>query len=78
MEDFVRTIVQALVDHPDQVSISSKSGKHISVIELRVAKVDLGKVIGRHGRNIESLRILLKAASGKMGKRAVLELIESL
>lgn len=76
MEDLIRIIVQALVDHPDQVSIFSINGNRTSVFELRVAKADLGKVIGKHGRNVQSIRALLQAASGRVNKKMILEVVE--
>jgi hypothetical protein len=76
MEDLIRFIVQALVDNPGQVSVSEVNGKRTSVFELRVAKTDLGKVIGKQGRNIQSIRTLLSAISAKTRKYAVLEIVE--
>ncbi|MFC1851487.1 KH domain-containing protein [candidate division CSSED10-310 bacterium] len=76
MKDLVEFIVKALVDHPSQVSISEIEGEKTTVIELRVAAEDLGKVIGRQGRTARSIRTLLTAAATKIGKRAVLEILE--
>jgi uncharacterized protein len=76
MEDLIRFIVQALVDNPGQVSVSEVNGKRTAVFELRVAKTDLGKVIGKQGRNIQSIRTLLSAISAKTRKYAVLEIVE--
>jgi len=76
MKDLVKYLAQALVDSPDEVSVSEIEGEQTSVIELRVAKDDLGKIIGKHGRTAQSIRTILSAASAKNRKRAVLEIIE--
>ena len=76
MKDLVKYLAQALVDSPDEVSVSEIEGEQTSVIELRVAKDDLGKIIGKHGRTAQSIRTILSAASAKKRKRAVLEIIE--
>ena len=67
---------EALVDHPDQVEVSEIEGEQTSVIELKVAKEDLGKVIGKQGRTARAMRTILSAASTKIRKRAVLEILE--
>jgi hypothetical protein len=76
MKDLIRYIAQSLVDYPEQVSVSEVEGKQTSVLELKVAKSDLGKVIGKQGRTARALRTILSAASAKEHKRAVLEIIE--
>ncbi len=76
MKDLVKYIAQALVDNPDEVAVSEVEGEQTSVIELRVAKEDLGKIIGKHGRTAQSIRTILSAASAKNRKRAVLEIVE--
>jgi uncharacterized protein len=76
MKDLVKYIAQALVDNPDAVEVSEIEGEQTSVIELRVAKEDLGKIIGKHGRTAQSIRTILSASSAKNRKRAVLEIIE--
>ncbi len=76
MKDLVKYIAQALVDNPDAVAVSEIEGEQTSVIELRVAKEDLGKIIGKHGRTAQSIRTILSAASAKNRKRAVLEIVE--
>ena len=76
MKDLVKYIAQALVDSPNEVSVSEIEGEQTSVIELRVAKEDLGKIIGKHGRTAQSIRTILSAASAKNRKRAVLEIVE--
>ena len=76
MKELIKYIAQSLVDNPDQVAVSEVLGEQTSVIELRVAKEDLGKVIGKQGRTAKAMRTILSAASTKMRKRAVLEIIE--
>lgn len=76
MKELIRYMAQALVDQPDLVQISEIVGEQTSVIELRVAKEDLGKVIGKQGRTAKAMRIILSASSTKLRKRTVLEIIE--
>ncbi|HPS94601.1 MAG TPA: KH domain-containing protein [Deltaproteobacteria bacterium] len=76
MRELIEYIAKALVDNPDEVKVSEVEGEVTSVIELRVAKPDLGKVIGKEGRTARAMRTLLTAASTKIKKRAVLEIIE--
>ena len=76
MKDLIKYIAQALVDNPAVVEVSEVIGEQTSVIELRVAKEDLGKVIGKQGRTAKAMRTILSAASTKMHKRTVLEIIE--
>ncbi len=76
MKELVKYIAKALVDNPDDVSVNEVEGEQTSVIELRVAKGDLGKIIGKHGKTAQSIRTILSAASAKIGKRAVLEIVE--
>ncbi len=76
MKELITIIVKALVDRPDEVSVQEVQGEKTTVIELKVAQEDLGKVIGKQGRTARSLRTILNAAGTKMGKRCVLEIIE--
>ena len=76
MKDLINFIAQALVDNPEQVSVSEVKGNQTSVLELKVAKEDLGKVFGKHGRTARAMRTILNAASAKEKKRTVLEIIE--
>ncbi len=76
MKELVKFIAQSLVDNPDQVQVKEIEGEQTSVIELKVAKEDLGKVIGKHGRTARAMRTILSAASTTIRKRAVLEIIE--
>jgi hypothetical protein len=76
MKDLIKYIAQALVDTPDQVSVEEVEGNQTSVLELKVAKEDLGKVIGKQGRTARAMRTILSAASAKVKKRTVLEILE--
>jgi uncharacterized protein len=76
MKELIKYIAEALVDHPDQVSVEEVEGNQTSVLELKVAKEDLGKVIGKQGRTARAMRTILSAASAKIKKRTVLEIIE--
>jgi len=76
MKDLIKYMAQALVDNPDKVEVSEVQGEQTSVIELRVAKEDLGKVIGKQGKTAKAMRTILSAASAKVHKRTVLEIIE--
>ena len=72
----IKYIAQALVDNPELVDVSEVEGNQTSVLELKVAKEDLGKVIGKQGRTARAMRTILSAASAKLKKRSVLEIIE--
>ncbi len=76
MEKLIEHIARSLVDSPEEVSVSSISGNQTSVLELKVAKNDLGKVIGKKGRTAQAMRTILSAVSSKEKKRTVLEIIE--
>ncbi len=76
MKELIEYIAKALVDDPDQVNVSEVVGDQTSVLELKVAKDDLGKVIGKQGRSARAMRTILSAASTKLKKRTVLEIIE--
>jgi len=76
MKELVTDIAKALVDHPVQVQVNSIEGEQVTVLELRVAPDDLGKVIGRQGRTAKSIRTLLGAAGMKLKKRFTLEILE--
>jgi predicted RNA-binding protein YlqC (UPF0109 family) len=76
MKELVEFMAKALVDNPDQVEVTEIAGRDTSVIELKVAKEDMGKIIGKKGRNAQAMRTLLNAASAKLSKRAVLEIID--
>ena len=76
MKELIEYIAKALVDNPDAVSITENEGNQTSILELKVAKEDLGKVIGKQGRTARAMRTILSAASAKVKKRMVLEIIE--
>ena len=76
MKDLILYIAKALVDKPEEVTVTEIEGEQTSVIELKVAKEDLGKVIGKQGRTARAMRTILSAASTKINKRSVLEIIE--
>ncbi len=76
MKELIEFIARALVDQPDEVHVTEITGEKTSVIELSVAKEDLGKVIGKQGRTARALRTILTAASTKLHKRTVLEILE--
>ena len=76
MKDLIEYIAKALVDNPDDVKVAEVTGNQTSVLELKVAKEDLGKVIGKQGRTARAMRTILSAASAKVKKRTVLEIVE--
>ena len=76
MKELVEAIAKALVDHPEQVQVRAVEGEQVTVLELRVAPEDLGKVIGRQGRTAKSMRTILGAAGMKLRKRLTLEILE--
>ena len=76
MKELIEQIAKALVDSPDEVSVTAIEGEQTTVLELRVAPGDLGKVIGKQGRTVKAMRALLSAASAKLRKRADLEILE--
>lgn len=76
MKELIEHIAKALVDYPEQVSVNVMEGSQSIVLELSVAKVDLGKVIGKQGRTAKAIRIILGATSAKAKKRAMLEIVE--
>jgi predicted RNA-binding protein YlqC (UPF0109 family) len=76
MKDLIVDIAKALVDNPDEVHVTEVEGEQTTVLELRVAQSDLGKVIGKQGRTARAIRTLLGAAGMKLRKRFVLEILE--
>ncbi|MEJ2233606.1 MAG: KH domain-containing protein, partial [Syntrophobacterales bacterium] len=75
MKTLVEYIVKALVDDPDQIMIAERTGRNTTIIELAVAKEDIGKVIGKEGRTINAIRTILNAAGASQKKRVVLEVM---
>ncbi|HEY3348049.1 MAG TPA: KH domain-containing protein [Nitrospirota bacterium] len=76
MKSLIELIAKALVDNPEQVSVAEVEGERTTVIELRVAQSDLGKVIGKDGKTARAMRTIINAAGTKIGKRCVLEILE--
>jgi len=76
MKDLIAAIVQALVDQPEEVSVREVGGAHTIVLEVSVAKSDMGKVIGKRGRNAQAIRTILSAAAGKRRENYMLEIVE--
>ncbi len=76
LKDLIQYVSKSLVDMPDAVNVNEILGEQTTIIELRVDKTDLGKVIGKQGRTARALRTILNAASTKLKKRSVLEIIE--
>jgi predicted RNA-binding protein YlqC (UPF0109 family) len=76
MKDLVERIAKSLVDHPDDVMVAEVEGEQTTVLELRVAQEDLGKVIGKKGRTAQAIRTIVNAGGMKINKRFVLEILE--
>ncbi|MDO9555434.1 MAG: KH domain-containing protein [Atribacterota bacterium] len=76
MKELIELIIKGIVDNPDKVEINEIIGEKSSIFEVRVDSSDIGKVIGRQGRNIKSIRTIVNAAAQKDDKRVILEIIE--
>ncbi|MBA3029004.1 MAG: KH domain-containing protein [Desulfobacteraceae bacterium] len=76
MKHLIEIIARALVDSPDDVSIKEVQGNSVLILELSVAKMDVGKIIGKQGRNVDAIRTLLNAVSAKNNTRTLLEIVE--
>ncbi len=76
IKEVVEYLVKLIVDKPEEVEISEKSGEHMIIFEIQANKQDFGKIIGKHGKNIQAIRTLVSAVSAKAGKRATIEIIE--
>ncbi len=76
MKELVESIAKSLVDNPDKVSVTQLDGERSSIIELKVAPEDLGKIIGKQGRNAQAIRVIVSAAGMKLKKRFNLEIVE--
>ena len=76
MRELIAYVVRFLVDHPEAVDVREIEGEQTQVLELKVAKEDMGKVIGKQGRTARALRTILAAASARLNKRAILEILE--
>ncbi|MDY6933112.1 MAG: KH domain-containing protein [Spirochaetota bacterium] len=75
-KELVEYLVKSLVDHPEEVMVKEVEGEKSTILELKVAKDDIGKVIGKHGRIAKAIRTILNASATKSGKRVVLEIID--
>jgi len=76
MKELLEYIAKSLVDFPEDVSVTEVDGEQTTVLELRVNDADMGKVIGKQGRIAKSIRAVIKAASGRSGKRVVVEIVQ--
>jgi hypothetical protein len=76
VKELVELIVKSLVDNPDKVKVTQLDGEQSSIIELAVAPEDMGKVIGKQGRNAQAIRVIVAAAGMKLKKRVNLEILE--
>lgn len=76
LKDLVEVMARALVDAPKNVEVFETAGEQTTVLELKVAKEDLGKVIGKQGKTARSMRTILSAAATKLGKRSILEIVD--
>ncbi len=76
MKDLVLYLAKALVNHPDEIEVNEIPGETASILELRVAKDDLGRIIGKQGRTAKSIRTLLNAAASRTNRKVVLEIVE--
>jgi predicted RNA-binding protein YlqC (UPF0109 family) len=76
LKELIHAIAVELVDHPDEVEVVEIPGEHNSIIELHVAKDDIGKVIGKEGRTAQSMRTILTAVSQKLGRKVHLDIVD--
>ena len=76
MKDLVIQIVRALVDQPDAVSVNEIESSQTAVLEVSVAKTDIGKVIGKRGQTVQAIRTIISAAAGKLSKRYIIEIVD--
>lgn len=76
LKDLVEYLAKALVDNPEEVQVTEVEGESATILELSVAKTDLGKVIGRQGKTARAMRTILGASAAKLGKKTILEIVE--
>ncbi len=76
MKDLITEIVKALVDQPEEVSVNEMGGGDTIILEVKVVKTDIGKVIGKRGRTAQAIRTIISAAAGKARKRYIFEIVE--
>ena len=76
IKEVVEYLVKMIVDKPEEVEIAEKRGEQVIIFEVRANKQDFGKILGKHGKNIQAIRSLVNAVSGKAGKRTTIEIID--
>ena len=76
MKGLIEIIAKALVDEPEEVQVAETEANELLILELQVAKADIGKIIGKQGRTARAIRTVLQASAAKLGKRATLEIID--
>jgi len=76
MKEFLETLVKNLVDTPEEVEVTEVAGEGVNILKVKVAKEEIGLVIGKQGRNVEALRIITNAVGKKAGKKLVIEIID--
>lgn len=76
MKELLEYIVKALVDHPEEIRITEVDGERTAIFELRCHQNDIGKVIGKNGKTVGAIRVLLSTAAARQGRRAMVEIVE--
>ena len=76
IKEFVEYLIKLIVDKPEEVEIAEKRGEQVIIFEVRANKQDFGKILGKHGKNIQAIRTLVNSVSAKAGKRSIIEIIE--
>ncbi len=76
IKEFVEYLVKLIVDKPEEIEIAEKRGEQVIIFEVRANKQDFGKILGKHGKNIQAIRTLVNSVSAKAGKRTIIEIIE--
>ena len=76
IKEVVEYLVKLIVDKPEEVEIAEKRGEQVIIFEVRANKQDFGKILGKHGKNIQAIRTLVNSVSAKAGKRSIIEIIE--
>jgi hypothetical protein len=76
IKEFVEYLIKLIVDKPEEIEIAEKRGEQVIIFEVRANKQDFGKILGKHGKNIQAIRTLVNSVSAKAGKRSIIEIIE--
>jgi len=76
IKEIAEYLVKLIVDKPEEIEIAEKQGEQVIMLEIRANKQDFGKILGKHGKNIQAIRTLVNAVSAKAGKRAIVEIVE--